>query len=396
MNEQKETTALNSSVGADEGQSPKTGNHSINDLSDDCNPFDVTELSDKPGLITVSMTELFNKVYQSKPPIIDGLLYRDTYILVGSPKVGKSFLMAQLAYHISTGKSLWGFNVRKGKVLYLALEDDYPRLQKRMYRMFGVNENEKLFFSVSASQLNSGLEDQLGFFLKDHPDTDFIIIDTFHRIRDDGDEVSYKKDYEAVAQLKAIADKHNICMLIVHHTRKERAEDIFEMISGTNGLLGAADGGFVLYKDKRTSLNATLELTGRDQPDQKVFLKKNPDTLIWELDHVETELWKEPPDPFLEIIANKINAENPTWSGTPTDLCEYLSTDLKPNAITQKLNVNVNRLLNEYQIAYRHRRTHEGRKITLVYNGGVSKRDSCNGNLGTLEIPTQSTQTVTQ
>ena len=74
MNEQKETTALNSSVGADEGQSPKTGNHSINDLSDDCNPFDVTELSDKPGLITVSMTELFNKVYQSKPPIIDGLL----------------------------------------------------------------------------------------------------------------------------------------------------------------------------------------------------------------------------------------------------------------------------------------------------------------------------------
>ena len=324
------------------------------------------------------------------------LLYRDTYILVGSPKVGKSFLMAQLAYHISTGKSLWGFNVRKGKVLYLALEDDYPRLQKRMYRMFGVNENEKLFFSVSASQLNSGLEDQLGFFLKDHPDTDFIIIDTFHRIRDDGDEVSYKKDYEAVAQLKAIADKHNICMLIVHHTRKERAEDIFEMISGTNGLLGAADGGFVLYKDKRTSLNATLELTGRDQPDQKVFLKKNPDTLIWELDHVETELWKEPPDPFLEIIANKINAENPTWSGTPTDLCEYLSTDLKPNAITQKLNVNVNRLLNEYQIAYRHRRTHEGRKITLVYNGGVSKRDSCNGNLGTLEIPTQSTQTVTQ
>ena len=116
MNEQKEMTALNSSVGADEGQSPKTGNHSINDLSDDCNPFDVTELSDKPGLITVSMTELFNKVYQSKPPIIDGLLYRDTYILVGSPKVGKSFLMAQLAYHISTGKSLWGFDVRKGKV----------------------------------------------------------------------------------------------------------------------------------------------------------------------------------------------------------------------------------------------------------------------------------------
>lgn len=83
------------------------------------------------------MRELYNTVYQSKPPLIDGLLYPGTYIFAGAPKLGKSFLMAQLAYHISTGTPLWNFDVKKGTVLYLALEDDYHRLQKRLYRMFG-------------------------------------------------------------------------------------------------------------------------------------------------------------------------------------------------------------------------------------------------------------------
>ena len=34
---------------------------------------------------------------------------------------------------------------------------------------------------------------------------------------------------------------------------KQKAEDIFDMISGTNGLMGAADGAFVLSKEKGTS-----------------------------------------------------------------------------------------------------------------------------------------------
>ena len=38
----KEMTALNSSVGADEGQSLVSSNHSITDISDNCKPFDVS------------------------------------------------------------------------------------------------------------------------------------------------------------------------------------------------------------------------------------------------------------------------------------------------------------------------------------------------------------------
>lgn len=399
MDALNEMTALNASVGAEAGQPfTKSNTTIINNNDSDFNMFDeINDLCDidESYLHTVSMTELFDSAYQSKPPIIDGLLYRGTYLFAGSPKIGKSFLMAQLAYHVSTGTNLWGFDVRQGKVLYLALEDNYPRLQKRLYRMFGTAEN--LFFSVSAHQLGNGLDEQLDGFLQKHPDTSLVIIDTLQKVREVGGEnYSYANDYQIITKLKSFTDNHNICMLVVHHTRKQTADDKFDMISGTNGLLGAADGGFVLSKDKRTSNNATLEVSGRDQQDQRVYLKKNTETLVWELDKIETELWKAPPEPLLDRIAERINADNLQWSGTPTELCEYLAVGIKPNAITQKLNVNVNRLMDEHKIVYHYKRTHEGRRITLTYEGGVSKRDSCDSDCGVCETPTQLTRTDTQ
>ncbi len=79
-------------------------------------------------LNTVTMSELYDRVFQNRPPVIEGLLYPGTYLFVGAPKLGKSFLMMELAYHVATGNTLWGFPVRKGTVLYLALEDDQRRL----------------------------------------------------------------------------------------------------------------------------------------------------------------------------------------------------------------------------------------------------------------------------
>lgn len=166
---------------------------------------------------------------------------------------------------------------------------------------------------------------------------------------------------------KKFADSYGICLLLVHHTRKQNSDDKFDMISGTNGLLGAADGGFILRKEKRTSNSATLEVSGRDQPDQKIYLNRNPETLVWELERAETELWKLPPEPLLENIAGKITNENPEWYGSPTELVEFLGADMKANALTMKLNINAGRLFNEYGISYQNKRCHDGRKVSLTY-----------------------------
>ena len=94
------------------------------------------------------------------------------------------------------------------------------------------------------------------------------------------------------------------------------------MISGTNGLLGAADGAFVLQKEKRTGNTAVLEVSGRDQPEQRLILKKDMERFVWELEKSETELWQIPPDPILEKVAALLSEEIPEWSGTPTELAE--------------------------------------------------------------------------
>ena len=372
MTDETRMTAVNPSVGADDGRSLKLcTERSITEDDEEIKSFEEMQrelfrMADPSYLKTVSMTELFDSVYEGRPPVIDGLLYRGMYLFVGAPKMGKSFLMGQIAYHVSTGMPLWGFPVRKGTVLYLALEDDYGRLQERLYRMFGTAENENLFFSVSAKQLGKGLDEQLTWFLREHPDTSLVIIDTLQKVREvGGDTYSYANDYQIITRLKSFADAYGICLLVVHHTRKQKADDAFDMISGTNGLMGAADGAFLLQKEKRTSNAATLEVSGRDQQDQRLYLLRNEEKLCWDLERIETKLWEAPPEPLLEEVAKRITVECPEWSGSPTELCEFLGVDMKANALTQKLNVNAGRLFQEYSIQYWNKRTHAGRQVGL-------------------------------
>ena len=366
MSEEKEMTAPNVSIGVDTEQSSiKQTTNSISNRDVNFNPFDEFFKKIDPSYMkTVTMQELYQDIYSKKPPVIEGLLYQGTYLFVGSPKIGKSFFMAQLAYHISTGTPLWDYPVKKGTVLYLALEDDYRRLQERMYRMFGTDSTENLYFSVSSKPLGNGLTDQLSGFIREHPDTTLVIIDTLQKIREvDSDSYSYAKDYEIINQLKQFSDSWGICLLLVHHTRKQKSSDNFDMISGTNGLLGCADGAFMLYKENRTSNKATLEISGRDQQDQKIHLIRDEEKLCWNFEKAETELWKEPPEPLLECIANLVTEENPTWQGTATELIEKLGLDMKPNVVSLKLNVNAGRLMNDYSIRYTNKRNHSGRMI---------------------------------
>ena len=375
MTAKEKMTAPIASVGADVEQpsSNKLTNQSIADLpgkgnlqatNNAKNTAKSANKKNTDDLETVSMMELYDTAYPPKLPIIDGLLYNGTYLFVGSPKIGKSFFMAQIGYHISKGLPLWGFSVRQGTVLYLALEDDYARLQKRLSQMFGMEGSENFYFATKSKSLNAGLEQQLVQFVTDHKDARLIIIDTLQKVREvGGDKFSYASDYEIVTKLKAFSDKYGICFLVVHHTRKMESSDSFDMISGTNGLLGAADGAFVMQKEKRTDNAATLEVSGRDQQDQKLYLIRNTETLLWDLQRAETELWKEPPEPLLDEIAELVLKENIYWEGSATELASLVKVEVQPHVITRKLNVLAGRLYAEHGIYFRSERTHEGRKL---------------------------------
>ena len=327
MDKKEKTTAPVSSAPTDaELSSAQSTNESITDKH-----TEIKEKKDPRHLNTMTMKELYDSVYQSRPPVIEDLLYPGTYLFVGAPKLGKSFLMLEFAYHVATGTDLWEYPVRKGTVLY----------------MFGMECTENLYLGVEASQLHEGLLDQLENFVREHPDTGLIIIDTLQKIREIGDDrYSYANDYEVITRLKEFTDRKDICLLLVHHTRKQQADDKFEMISGTNGLMGAADGAFLLHKDKRTSCEAVLEVSGRDQPDQTLYLNRNAETLVWDLEKAEAE-----------------TVNNPDWCGRASELVDILKLDMNPNTLTMKLNINASRLLNEYGIRYENKRNHDGRQV---------------------------------
>ena len=363
-------------VGADAEQSLNENNISISEESSDFNTDqqkkldkivqEIERMRDPAFLNTVTMNELYDNYYPSKPPVIDGLLYTGLYLLAGAPKVGKSFLVAQIAYHVSIGERLFGYNVRQGGVLYLALEDDYQRLQRRMSRMFGETGTDHLNFAIHALQVDTGLDIQLENYLHEHSDTKLIIIDTLQKIRAEaGESYSYANDYDVVGRLKQFADARGLCILLVHHTRKQQADDKFDKISGTTGLLGAADGALLLQKEKRTGLDATLDVVGRDQPDQRLYLIRDEDRLTWHLDHTEVELWKKPPDPFLEAIAAIAKEHEGTWTGSATELTTLLREELQPNILTRRLNIKRAELKSEYRTEYRIVRNRNGTRITL-------------------------------
>ena len=389
MTNKTKATAPVSSVGAD-GEQSKVKNHNeiitnetaqINLQATKNSEYAVNcpeKSGQGGGLQTVSMTELYDTVYPPRTPVVDGFLYGGTYLFVGAPKVGKSFFMGQLAYHVAMGLPLWNYPVRKGTVLYLALEDDYARLQRRLSVMFGVECADNLFFATQAKTLNEGLDGELEGFIKEHKDARLIIIDTLQKVREvGGDRYSYSSDYEIVTKLKNFSDKYGVCLLVVHHTRKLESEDSFDMISGTNGLLGAADGAFIMHKKKRTDNTAVMDIVGRDQPDQELTIEFDREKCIWKFQKAETELWKQPPNPLLEAINELLTEEMQEWEGTATELLKQLpDMQLSANVLSRKLNVvnsqllneklNVvnSQLLNDYGIFYDNKRGHE-RKIIL-------------------------------
>ena len=186
-----------------------------------------------------------------EPPnfVVDTLLSQGLHILVGSPKVGKSWLALWLAVTVAKGEPVWGMSVKRGTTLYLCLEDSVLRIQNRL---FEITEDapDSVHFCTECAPIGQGLEEQVEIFLAAHPDTVLVIIDTLQMVRPVHD-ATYANDYRDLSVLKRLADKHGIAILLIHHLRKEKADDVFHRISGTTAISGAVDSSFTLVEERR-------------------------------------------------------------------------------------------------------------------------------------------------
>ena len=197
--------------------------------------------------------------------------------------MGKSWLALWLCLQVAQGTSVWDFPTHRGTVLYLCLEDSLTRIQSRLFQITD-DAPEALHFATIAAGIGEGLEEQLTNFLTQHPDTSLVVIDTLQRIRTGSDSGNpYANDYRDISVLKALADKHHIAILLIHHLRKMNDDDPMNMISGTTGISGATDSNFVLKERRRGSGEATLYCTGRDIEYRELPLVFDKSGYTWRL-----------------------------------------------------------------------------------------------------------------
>ena len=285
-----------------------------------------------PALETISATELQQKDIPPIKFVVDKLISVGLNILASPPKYGKSWMVLALCLAVASGGRFLGYMTNQCGCLYLALEDSQRRLKTRMNKLLdGKAAPAGFHFATMASPIDGGLFDELGDFLKKHPDTGLIVVDTLQRVRgaSHGKEGAYAADYREVGALKAFADQHNVAMLLVHHLRKMKDDsDPFNMISGTNGILGAADATMVLTKEKRGDSNATFSVVGRDVESSDTVLRFNKETCYWEnlgdADwFAEQQARKEYQEsPIVKTIKRLLQQSPEGWSGTAQQLLD--------------------------------------------------------------------------
>ena len=123
---------------------------------------------DREKIITAA--ELMDMQFLPRSTVVDGMLPAGCYILAGAPKVGKSFLMAQLCWCVATGTPFLGQPTHRSQVLYLSLEDTGERVQGRLIRMFGVEHQVgRLHLKFETDLRGRDLLAMLEGFFMDHP-----------------------------------------------------------------------------------------------------------------------------------------------------------------------------------------------------------------------------------
>lgn len=218
--------------------------------------------------------------------VVEKLLPVGLTLLAAKQKIGKSWWILCVLLAIALGgKALGAQEVEGGDVLYLALEDNALRMQDRIGKLLqGEAAPERLHIFHRWPRLDQGGYRKIEHWLRDHPDARAIAIDVLAKVRTPrakhGD--IYAEDYALMTPLKDLADSYGVSVVVIHHTRKASAEDVFDEIRDSAGLTAACDAVMVLQR-QRNDDSGLLHLTGRDVEESQMALKFDKPTGAWRL-----------------------------------------------------------------------------------------------------------------
>ena len=213
----------------------------------------------------ITASDLKSKTVSPLKYVVPGYIPEGVTIFAGKPKIGKSWLLYDVCLASAADRFVLGeIKPIQGDVLYLALEDSERRLKKRLEKLWPDGAwPARLKLAIDWRKADAGGLEDLAEWCDSVAKPVLIVVDTLEKIRPTpkGNAAAYSTDYVAIAGLHKLAHARGIAIVVIHHVRKMEADDPFDMVSGTNGLTGAADTILVI---KRQAGNVTLHGRGRD------------------------------------------------------------------------------------------------------------------------------------
>lgn len=248
------------------------------------------EASQPRPLSVKSAYEILTTDWPEPVWVVPGMLPAGLTLFAGRQKLGKSWLALQIAGAVSLGGVALGERVEEGGVLYLALEDNWMRLKKRMLKQNWPPEQQALCdfmtlreFTQEIGDFRKGGGDKLAqeIVRKKHR---LVVVDTLSRAvwgnQSDVDEMT-----RWLSPLQTIAFDTNCAIVLIDHHRKSMAEnaDAIADILGSTAKGGVSDTIWGLYRERGKS-GAKLSITGRDVEERTLALKWDHLTGIWQME----------------------------------------------------------------------------------------------------------------
>lgn len=238
------------------------------------------------------------------PPLLEwipGLFTEGFVLLVGAPKVGKSWMLMHLFRALASGGlALGSLRCLPGRVLLCSLEDGKHRTARRWQQMNAALAEtdgappDAIDFKFALPPLDAGGLDFLEAYLERYagpPGSEkrvCIGIDTLVKVRPDEREAArssgiYERDHRFISSLTDLSRRFACCLVTSHHDRKAQSGDMLDASSGSKGLPAAADTIIYLKSSQEQPNVISLDVRGRDLEGASYRVSRDVEHAAWSI-----------------------------------------------------------------------------------------------------------------
>jgi hypothetical protein len=231
--------------------------------------------------------DAWKKVYPPRPFLVESIMPIGVTMIHGLPKTKKSWFMLGTAYAVACGgKALGHLQAQQGDVLYLDLEMDEELTNERLRVLFPTEAPPAgVTFFYEWPTMDNGLFNRLDNYLRAHPYTRMVVVDTLVRVLPDETKDGYRQDSKLIDPFVQFCKGRGIGITLIYHSRKLGGSgDPILGASGSTGITGSVDSVLELRNDDSEPSNGVLLRRGRRlKDDSRLPLKWDVQLGSWAL-----------------------------------------------------------------------------------------------------------------